>query len=186
MPRRRIPEPGNPIEAEERVSFGGEFTEAHHHRGELLDPLQPLPGGIKMVRGQRRKRTPAGDRAAAIALYRDYLDTLTACNGRRAEALSRVLGISIEAATREEHILHARMMDSLPQNATLSEMLKVYDLSREARLVVLRQHVYSPLPAASLKALDMLNELDANTGADTTGSYESYVRALAGRGAARA
>lgn len=150
--------------------------DAPHHQV-LIDPLAPMSGAIKMVSDQRAPKRKPGQAKAAKEVYQLFLRNLVALNGNEVQALSATLGLNqsdVENRAQE-------LKDSIIANATtgrsLQDILKVYNINKEARIAILASHAFSSVPAASLKAIDMLNDLDAGRVADEA-SYESYVRRI--------
>lgn len=162
-------------EVEASVGYDG----VHHQH--YVDPLTPLPGAIKLVKNQRAPRRKPGAASAARDLYSDYLRALVNHGGDDAAALAETLDIPREEAARRRSELRGRILADGDSGHSLQDMLKTYDLGKRARLAILRAHAYSAVPAASLKAVDMLNEIDQGRATDT-GSYESWLRTvMAGR-----
>lgn len=175
MPRKPPPERPDALEGEliegESISYSG-----GHPRQHLIDPLAPMPGGvIKLVKDQRTK-VPRSEKAASQQVYRDYLANLVRYAGDGPQALSTTLGISLARAQSEFAELHNNLLKNVTPRS-ISEVLKEIDLHKEARLAILKQHAYGSVPAASLKAIDMLNDMDSVRSQDDT-SYEAYIRAV--------
>lgn len=86
------------------------------------------------------------------------------------------MGIDLDEAESKFPELHDKIIRSATARS-VGEVLKEMDLHKEARLEILKQHAYGSVPAASLKALDMISEMDSIRSQDAS-SYESYIRAV--------
>lgn len=181
MPRRVNPE--DTLEHVQHLPVPVPAT--HKERQHRVDAYRPFDGGVPVVqehvpkrRGRRRKDELASIEQAEAKRrserYDRFLDALIALGGDTDSALAIVYGISVQEATERHDELHADVLAGVP-TSSISEMLERRDLSQAARLTLLRRHAFSPNPAASLKALDMLAELDSGRGQDA-GTYEQYVR----------
>jgi hypothetical protein len=177
MPRK--PPKENPLEGEvidldaQYSSYGGA---KRVHEGRYIDPLSPLPGGvIKLVKDQRTKPS-RGEKAASSAVYREYLQNLVRFSGDGVQALASTLGISLEKAEEGFPELHAGIIKNVAPRS-IAEVLKENDLHKDVRIQILKSHAFGQVPAASLKALDMINQMDSVRSQDDS-SYESYVRAV--------
>jgi hypothetical protein len=185
MPRLKNPVPIEPdlleIPTPAPLAIPSPRREHEYH----IDPYKALPGAIpQQDEPKKRKRgRPRKDDALAEATresrdrlerYERYLDALQAAGGDIDLALSIVYRLPNvqEAATRRAELL-ADVQSGIPGSST-SEILQRQDMSIIARATVIRKWMYSANPAASLKAVDMANELDGK-GPDV-GSYEVFVR----------
>ena len=90
-----------------------------------------------------------------------------------ATSLSIVYGISVEEAYERQGELVTDINANIPQSST-GQILNRLGINRLARFSVLKNHMYSGNPAASLKAIDMIGEAEGS-GPDVS-SYEQYVR----------
>ena len=145
--------------------------------GHYEDPLAPMPGGVRLIPEQRTPPRGRGELAAAKGLYQDYAKALHRFRGDEVSALADVLGISPEEAQEKKHELHRRITEPVSSGRSLQEIFKEMDVPKEARIYLLRMHAYSDVPAASLKAIEMLNNMDSARIQDVT-SYEHYVRSM--------
>lgn len=145
--------------------------------GHYVEPYAPIPGGVKMVQEQRPPKRKSGELQAAKSIYKDYVQSLLKYQGNEVFAIADVLGITREEAEERKHELHARLCEPVSSNRSLVTILNEMDLSKEARLAILRHHAYSDIPAASLKAIDAINAMDHGRTQDVT-SYEAYLRNL--------
>ena len=153
----------------------------HEHR---IDPYKTLPGAMpdptptKRGRGRPRKDDIAAAKRAEDRRrqerYSRYLDALIASQGDTDCALAVVYGLNSvqEAVDRHDELL-ADVQAGIP-SSSINDMLKGRDLDKAARVSILRKHAYSSNPAASLKALDMIQDLDGSGPSES--SYEQFVR----------
>lgn len=157
------------------------YSGGHVHHGDLIDPLTPLPGGVRLkpVADQRPPKRKPGEAAAARRVYDEYLRALVRHKGDEVNALSEVLALPITEVEDRRLELHEQILEQAGTGRSLHNLLKESDLGKEARIRILRGHAYSDNPAASLKALQLVDELDQTRIADVN-SYESYVRDLMG------
>lgn len=88
-------------------------------------------------------------------------------------SLATVYNISVEEAYERRGELINDLNANIPQSST-GQILNRLGINRLARLSVLKNHVYSGNPAASLKAIQMVGE-EEGSGPDVS-SYEQYVR----------
>lgn len=104
--------------------------------------------------------------------YDAFLDAMILHGGDKRLALIDVYGEE-EVNGRgidELHLEVRRGIGSTEVGATLER----FDLDATARARMLAKHVYSDNPAASLKAIDMVNEMAGDGGGG--GSFEGYLR----------
>lgn len=150
------------------------------------DPYEPAIGAVPhdlktSTRPLKRKLTPAeeanrtqleNDHKARIELYHAYLDELPACGGDKIKAIARAFRITdTQAMERLDELMAIVAMGRGASPVT--KLLERADLDISARIAMLRKHVYSDVPAASLKALDMVEQI---TGAKANrGSFEDYL-----------
>uniref|UniRef100_E6QP95 Uncharacterized protein n=1 Tax=mine drainage metagenome TaxID=410659 RepID=E6QP95_9ZZZZ len=157
------------------------------HRAPYIDPHQPLPGGSPTPEKPRRGRPRRDDprylaRIAQVeqrGRYDRYLDALIALGGDKIGALAEVFRIDpAEASIRYEE-LHATVLAGAGGSLT-AEVLERQDLGKEARVRLLRKHAYGLHEGASLKALEMASEMDADKGVGS--SYERYLELVMDEG----
>ena len=113
------------------------------------------------------------DERQKIERYDRYLDALISMQGDTDAALAVVYGVSVQEAVDRHDELLPDVQAGVPAS-NINEMLKRRDLDKAARVTILRKWAFCNNPAASLKALDMLADLDE--GSPQVGSYEQYVR----------
>ena len=156
----------------------------HEHR---IDPYKTLPGAMpdpqphaKRKRGRPRKddvdaMRRADDRHAEIERYHRQLPRRAhlLLQGDTDGALAVVYGITVQEAVERHDELLPDVQAGVP-TASINEMLKRRDLDKAARVTILRKWAFCNNPAASLKALDMLSELDS--GGPSESSYEQFCR----------
>ena len=136
------------------------------HQQKLLDPQAPLPGALKRV-GPRVSRetktqTKQSDPKHLRERFAAYCTALADNYGNPAQALAVVFDIPIEEAREREVELHTEITRAM-QGVSTRELFSMNQMSKEHRMLRLRDFMYSPLPAVALKAMDMLNELDGAT-----------------------
>lgn len=148
---------------------------------ELLDPRSSLPGAIKTVGGNRPahgEKAETENQAKVRRQYVAYLQALVRHNGNQIPALAEAYGISEIEAERKQVDLHDRLVRSA-KGLSQSELMRRYDLGPEVRTFLLRAHAFSPNPAVSLKAIDMLNDIDGANKAGRSGeTFESWLALL--------
>jgi hypothetical protein len=154
--------------------------------GHDADPYETLPGAVVMhqttVKPLARKPTKedAVSRAAAqhdmkvrAERHTRYLDALVEFAGDQEQALADVYGLTVEQVRPQRLELLADVRTGIG-STDLGEILERNALDLTARVNLLRRHAYSNTPAASLKALDMIADLDDDR--SDHGSFESYLR----------
>lgn len=167
---------------------------SHPHKHEhKLDPYEAPPGAVpattitpsksqttegpikrKLTKEDEQKRELArADRRMRGTRYTRYLDELARIGGNQTMALATVYGISIEEAQERRLELQADVRTGIG-NTDVGEILQQNDLDMTARANILRKHAYSDNPAASLKAIDLANDLEGDRG--ETGSFEQFLR----------
>ena len=161
------------------------IPEPSRHHEHLEDPLTPMVGATEAHEPpKRRKRNVQGEEIAVTTAerkragerYLRYLDLVIACNGDRRAALALLYDVEIDEVLERENELHAEVMAGAGV-ASMGDLLKKNDVAKETRVALLKRHAFSPVPAASLKAIDMLGEMD-NDKSDQAGRYESYLAAI--------
>ena len=157
---------------------------AHKHEREH-DLYETPPGAVPHVISQeplKRKLTAAektqqkairAEHKMLATRHAAYLDALAEHGGDRVKALSEVMGIPEDAVRPQLLDLLAEVRRGLAVSP-LGELLERNGLDLAARVNILRGHAYSDNPAASLKAVDLVNDMQGQT-ADS-GSFESFLR----------
>lgn len=191
MPRKKAPPQdmledahGNPIMPAVVVRHEREAREKH------IDPYLALEGGSKPTdEPHKPKRKRGGNKKTAIQKelaaaqqgvrqrenrYDMYLDAMVGTGGNRVAALAVVFKISEQEAVDRYNELLAEVQRGIP-TSSVTEVLERNDVTTHARVKVLRRHLYGPIPAASLKAAEMLADLDDRPAHSGT-RYEHYIR----------
>lgn len=169
-------------------------TPSHPHKEREHDPYEVLPGAVPDVEGKasklsttfngppKRDLTPEEKKTRELARsdaklrrarYARYIDLMMALGGNRTMALAQVYGVSIEEAQERSFELHADVLTGIA-DSDLGTVLEANDLGLAARARVLSKHLYSKNPAASLKAADMIKDIEGDRG--DVGSFESFLR----------
>lgn len=159
-----------------------------HRREHEVDPYQAPPGAVvvqpkrsstqhevidKPTKEQLAQREQARqDQKVRSERYIVYLETLTSTGGNQDMALAAAYGITVEQAHEHRFELLADVRSGMG-GTSLAELLERNDLGMAERISVYRRHVFSDNPAASLKALSELQEMDGQK-ADRDG-FESYL-----------
>lgn len=192
MPRR-APAPSPDL-------LGQEFQELQHlpvpqphkQREHWEDPLTPMVGANphEEVKPKRRKKNVQGEEIISPEVTRErkrlgqrydrYLDCVIKYNGDRCAALCEIFDLEIDEAMERQDELHELVLQGVG-NSSVADLLKKQDLGKATRIALLKRHAYSPVPAASLKAIDMLSEMDSDNH-DQAGRYESYLAIALGEG----
>jgi hypothetical protein len=158
---------------------------AHRHEHEV-DPYLSPPGAVALksvthepikrqlsaLEKRQRKEAQVEQRMRTARCNR-YFDALADNNGNEEQALALVYQLPIE----EVRANFTFLKDDVRSNtgaSTLTQVLERNELALAARVRRLRAWVYSENPAASLKALDMVGELEGTRG--DVGSFEDYLR----------
>lgn len=152
----------------------------HRHAEEgKVDAYAALAGAVADPhRTPRRGRRAASstDAEVAAARYDAYIDTLVSVDGDTDAALAIVFGIELaDAKTRRVELL--TLIRAGAATTSTAALLERNDLTLAARIGIYRKHAYSPFAAASLKALDAIENLDGS-GPDEGSDYDSYVRSV--------
>jgi hypothetical protein len=163
------------------IILGTARPKKHHHE----DAYESLPGAVANVkRGPEEPAPPTranlalaadvrADQEMRAARYDRYLEALASNMGDAVAALAEAFEITQEQARANQRALHAEVRSG-SGGSDIAPILERADLDIVARVRVLRQHVYSNVPAASLKAIDMLSEMEGSGG--NVGSFEQYLR----------
>jgi hypothetical protein len=173
---------------------------ARHKHEHEVDPYQAPAGAVPTITVKPEKlrrsdkaldRAMTGDEKRSRALaqreakelgerYDTYIDHLGKCAGDQTEALALTFGLSVEEAYLRRFELHADVCRGMG-SSSLGNLLEKHDLGLAARVARYRAHVFSPNPAASLKALQEINEMEGSR--SDQGSFESFVRLAKAQGA---
>ena len=162
--------------------------------GTARDPREPLPSGHTDADGEaqnddlekHQEVLPPipGENKKAENVATTYAKALIAQQGDVVGALANVFDVTKEYALANMIALHERARGASRANNSMSDMIERHDLTTEIRLAKLREMLFSDAPAVSLKAMDMIGEMDATAKSKRIGtSWESFVvRVRAGMG----
>jgi hypothetical protein len=156
-----------------------------HGRHDARDPREPLPTGVANHDDVPRLQTvEASDARLSKDLATVYARNLIAFDGDVIRALAATFGVSEDEATARMRELHERARGASRATTSIGEMFERHDVTSEVRIAKLREMMFSPQPAAALKAIDVLNDLDATQKAKRIGTtWETFVtRVRAGAG----
>jgi hypothetical protein len=143
-------------------------------KGKIVDPTAALPGAMKHVGGNLDIKTVRNKSDKQLQQKaKQYMRHLVTFQGDQIKALMATYSITEAEAVSEREDLHGALLKAT-HGQTITDILKSSDLDRNSRVQILREHVFSPVPAVSLKALEAINELD---GASRSGgdSWESFI-----------
>jgi hypothetical protein len=144
-----------------------------HRKHDTSDPREPLPEGT--TTGEV-VRMDANDKQTAENLASAYARALVAYDGNIEKALAKVFKITEEEALNNMVELHDRARGASRVNTNMTDMMERHDLTTETRLAKLREHMFSPIPAVSLKAIDAITELDSTAKSKRIGTtWETFV-----------
>lgn len=130
----------------------------------LIDPQAPLPGAMKRV-GPRPEPSAKEIKEADPKHLREKFDLycrlLAEHYGEPVPALAAVFGISLEEAAERQAELHNEITRATSA-MTQRDLFSMLNISKEHRTARLKTMMYCDNPAVSLKAMDMLNDMDGN------------------------
>jgi hypothetical protein len=133
--------------------------------GKLIDPQAPLPGAMKRV-GPKPAQTAASIKKAdpkhLREKFNEYCKHLATHYGDPVPALALTFNISEVEAEERQTELHNEIMRAM-QGMTTRDLLAQNGMSKEHRLMRMKQFMYSENPVAAIKAMDMIGELDGAT-----------------------
>lgn len=167
-----------------RVTTGGG---KHEHE---IDPYQTpagaVPGKTSNVQETRKplkRRETKEDLAAKEQAkqemrvrgkrYAQYLELMAQNGGNRVLAVSLVYCVTVEEAAENLDLLLADLRSGRG-STDIAIVLEQHDLDVTARVNMLSKHMYSDVPAASLKAIQMAGEMEGDRG--TVGAFEDFLR----------
>lgn len=131
----------------------------------LLDPQAALPGAMKRVGPkpiQTEKQQNKADPKHLRQRFSSYCKELVKSAGDPVPAIAMIYGISEEEAREREIELHSEIMRAV-NNMSQKELFEMNGISKAHRTMVLKDMMYSDIPAARLKAVDMLNDMDGSS-----------------------
>jgi hypothetical protein len=183
MPRKS-PRPPLPMGHDEEMVLSmpvpvGTPHRDHEHR---VDPYRTLPGAVPKddakpkTKAQKKEAAEAELRAAGrlrLSRYDRFLDNLAEFNGDEVLALAAVYQLEpAEVKARHEELI-IDVQAGVP-TSSINEDLKRRHLGQAAITRLLAKWAYSANPAASLKAIDKITEM--NEQGPDMGSFEMYAR----------
>lgn len=184
MPRRVKPQDESPFEPTGLLMLPPARKHGTHEHKE--DPYEVLPGAVPPMETTRqplKRKQSAGDvltrkrlRAEQKALgarYNRYLEARADCGGDKIAALAVVFGLEIDEVAVRQDELHMEVMRGVA-SSSVAELLEANDLNLAARAKLYAKHAWSNVPAASLKALQEIGELEGER--QDQGSFESFLR----------
>jgi hypothetical protein len=157
------------------------------HHEHPIDAYPSLPGAVphaevlsleplkrKLTKAEKEQRgTLVSEQRMRQRRYDRYLAVLADTYGNRIAALATVFGVTEAEAEVRALELHTELKEGIG-TSTVADEIERNDLGVSARAAVLRKHLYSSNPAASLKAADMVSEMEGDR--QDLGSFESYLR----------
>jgi hypothetical protein len=162
--------------------------------GTTRDPREPISAGhtdadgeaehVELIKHQEVLPPVPGDNKKAENISTIYAKALVAQQGDVVGALSNVFDVSRDYALANMVALHERARGASRANNSMSDMIERHDLTTEVRLAKVREMLFHDNPAVAMKAIDLINEMDATAKSKRIGqSWESFlVRVKAGLG----
>lgn len=173
MPRQKV---FDPHEAQQQVDIRFHKKAGRPKKEETDDPRGALAVGV-VISPEKQTKKQHAELGSGADKYTYYTRALVANNGDIVKALAAAYNISEEAAAKDMVKLHDDIRSHSRAGVSLQEMLEKHDLTRETRLAVMREALFSPLPAVRLKAVEMLDEVDMTAKAARVGStWDEIVR----------
>lgn len=148
----------------------------------LLDPQSALPGAMKRVGPKlaaTEREQAKSDPKHLRQRFSLYCKQLTLHMGDPVPALAMVFEISLDEAQERQAELHHEIMRAV-NNMSQKELFEMNGISKSHRTMVLKDMMYSDMPAARLKAVDMLNDMDGS-GKSSGETWESWVALAMGK-----
>lgn len=163
-------------ETDSTGNIGGKWNKAAVS-SKVIDPTTPLPGAMRRVGGNapvdESTLAQKKEQKELIKRFKVYSKTLSLNGGNQVNALCAAYGITEHDAEEHQIKLHDELMKAA-RGLTTSEVMKMNDVDKNARIMLLKSHMYSSEPGPSLKAIDLLHQIDsASRGADE--SWETWV-----------
>jgi hypothetical protein len=134
------------------------------NRQTLLDPQAALPGAMKRVGPkpvQTEKQQNRADPKHLRQRFALYCKELAAKMGDPVPSLAVAFDITIEEARERQVELHTEITRAVNVMST-KELFDMNGISKQHRIMRLREMMYSDHPAVILKAMDMLNDYDGS------------------------
>jgi len=153
------------------------------------DPYKPMPAGAIDVTPKPKRKKSRGpvefdeahvvENRARRQRYDRFIDELIEAGGDKLAALSKTYGIPSDEMKPQMVEYLADVMLGM-STSSVSDMLEVAGIGKQARIAMLRQHIFSSDPKVSLVAIRMAMDLDGDK--HTTGTtYEQYLRTVMAR-----
>lgn len=165
-----------------RLDVGGGGRRGHGDAvGELVDSHAPMPGAMKRVAEQRQPRAQSADQKEWRKKYVEYLEVLCKPEvaGDPVKAIMEVFGLD-EVTARDRQIeLHDKMTAST-KGLSVTELMKRYDITPEARIMMLSRHMRSQDPRISIVAIKEANDMDNQLAAAGAASFEDWAALILG------
>jgi hypothetical protein len=162
-----------------------------HEHERKIDPYLALEGGVAVQEAApakpKKARKPikqqiTDDLAAAQTHAKErgrrydlYLDALLEFAGDRVSALAAVFKLDADEVIARYDELIEEVQIGVP-HSSVSEMLERMDVSQATRVKVLRKWMLSNNPAAALKSVEMIGEIDDKPRSGNL--YERYIRVV--------
>lgn len=131
------------------------------------DPYETLPGQVDK---KQRNVTPLDtSHDAQRKRYLKYAEALVRSGGDPLFAIVETLGVSEDDARANLEEYHERLIADGGQNPPLDMIFKRMNVGLPVRVAVLKHHLHSTIPAASLKAEERLSEIEGKNALRNTG-----------------
>lgn len=174
----------------------GRKRSAANADGELLDPDEQAPVPARARRphgGDRDPREVLGtgvvdDPPAIPETPKRSLEDLSSRYARAlvafarepnqiAKALAEVYGITVQEAGDRMVELHEKIRGAVRTNMNVGDMIERHDVSIEVRIARTREMVFSADDRTAIRAIEMLNDMDATAKSKRIGNtWETFVR----------
>jgi len=186
LPRRKTKGPTQELDAvlPQSVPLALPPGRPMHPHERPIDPYESAPGAVILTREPIKRPLTRAEMAERderreeqkirATRYLRFLDALHDNGGDEATALAIAYDRTPEAVALNFYELLEDVRAGLG-STSLANVLEHNDLSQAARIRLFRKHAYSENPAASLKALQLVGELEGGRG-DHVGSFESTLR----------
>lgn len=129
----------------------------------LLDPQAALPGAMKRVGPKPLQSATQQEKADPKHLrqrFSLYCKQLVEHGGDPVPALAIVFDITVEEARERQVELHQEITKAVNVLSN-KELFDMNGISKQHRIMRLREMMYSDHPAVVLKSMDMLNDMDS-------------------------
>lgn len=148
------------------------------HVIQIEDARKALPGPMKRVDGKRNASMVPRAIKGGKERYLAYGRYLVANGGNRSYALRDIFGLDHDPDSQEEAELHERLIAEAGKDIPIKRVLADNDLDESNISAVVRAHVYSDHPAASLKGIEIARDMLAKAGSASSGAtFEDFLSA---------